>query len=158
MTSAGLSPTEENIFITPDVWNDPRVPDEVKFYGDPDQRFLSQKAYGYGAGLNFNPGRHTAVVCVNDNVAVGLIRCLRDRGLRVPEDVSVTGYDNNPADESVQRELTTFTHPEEQMADAIISIAERRLLGEAGLGDRMQVILQPILVSRTSWKTLKSTE
>ena len=38
--------------------------------------------------------RPTALICVNDITAVGALRELRERGLRVPEDVSVTGFDN----------------------------------------------------------------
>src|SRR5215475_8248328 len=44
----------------------------------------------------FTPGapQPTALICVNDIMAVGALRALREKGLRVPEDVSVTGFDN----------------------------------------------------------------
>ena len=37
----------------------------------------------------------TALVCVNDNVALGALYAVRERGLRCPEDISITGHDNN---------------------------------------------------------------
>src|SRR6266849_1304905 len=36
----------------------------------------------------------TAIICVNDITAVGALRELRERGIRVPQDISVTGFDN----------------------------------------------------------------
>ena len=36
----------------------------------------------------------TAIVCTNDVIAYRLIRALREEGYRVPEDISVTGFDN----------------------------------------------------------------
>ena len=38
----------------------------------------------------------TAVLCANDQVALGLIRALSEQGRRVPEDVSVVGFDDIP--------------------------------------------------------------
>lgn len=46
-----------------------------------------------------------AVVCANDDIALHLIKCLRARGLRVPQDVAVTGYDNL---ESLIQQLPPF--------------------------------------------------
>lgn len=48
-----------------------------------------------------------AVFAVNDPMAVGVIGALRDLGLRVPEDVSVVGYDNSPLSEYEVTSLTT---------------------------------------------------
>lgn len=54
---------------------------------------------GYRSGLRFFSecpveARPTAVTCYNDLVALGLCRALEELGLRVPEDVSVVGYDD----------------------------------------------------------------
>ena len=52
-----------------------------------------------------------AVVCMNDRMAVAAIDTLREVGLRVPEDVSVTGYDGIPESRSLIRPLTTVVQP-----------------------------------------------
>jgi LacI family transcriptional regulator, galactose operon repressor len=53
----------------------------------------------------------TAVICVNDFMAFGVLKELRENGLRVPEDVSVTGYDNIRLSEFVYPPLTTVNIP-----------------------------------------------
>ena len=94
----------------------------------PDQRTADnrhQPASGWVQGQRYTPGQATAVVCANDNVAEGFITAVRKRGLRVPEDVSVIGYDNTP-NELVQHELTTFTVPDQRVADSLLGLIEFR--------------------------------
>jgi DNA-binding LacI/PurR family transcriptional regulator len=57
----------------------------------------------------------TAIVCVNDFMAVGVLRELRDHGLRIPEDVSVTGFDNIKLSEFSSPPLTTVHVPRQQI-------------------------------------------
>ena len=49
----------------------------------------------------------TGILCFSDAIAGGVIRALRDAGLRVPEDVSVLGFDDNPIARRMQPALTT---------------------------------------------------
>ena len=51
--------------------------------------------------------RFTALVCANDRLAVGAIAALRRHGLRCPEDVSVTGYNDMPLADRLSPALTT---------------------------------------------------
>ncbi|MDZ7637805.1 MAG: LacI family DNA-binding transcriptional regulator [Bryobacterales bacterium] len=53
----------------------------------------------------------TAILCVNDFMAIGALRGLRERGLRVPQDVSVTGFDNIVLSEYTVPALTTLDIP-----------------------------------------------
>lgn len=48
-----------------------------------------------------------AIVCANDDIALDVIRCLRGRGLSVPQDIAVTGYDNVEGMSQVEPFLTT---------------------------------------------------
>jgi DNA-binding LacI/PurR family transcriptional regulator len=61
--------------------------------------------------------RVTAVVCVNDLMAVGAMRELRTRGRRVPEDVSVTGFDNITLAQFCQPALTTVHIPSDTIGE-----------------------------------------
>ena len=53
----------------------------------------------------------TAVVAANDTVALGVCAGLRERGLRVPEDVSVAGFDDLPFSVDAAPALTTVRLP-----------------------------------------------
>lgn len=66
-----------------------------------------------------------AFVCANDFVAIDLIRALRKRGFRVPEDVMITGFDNSAESRIIDPHLTTVDIPSSQMgylaADLLLS-------------------------------------
>ena len=57
------------------------------------------------------------VVCYNDQIAGKVIQALEDEGLKVPEDVSVTGYDNSYIASSGGISLTTIVHPQEKLGE-----------------------------------------
>ena len=61
----------------------------------------------------------TAIVCEDDLMAAGALRELRERGLRVPQDVSVTGFDNIQLSEFCYPSLTTVHIPRERIGRMI---------------------------------------
>ena len=63
--------------------------------------------------------RPTAIVCVNDFMAVGVLRELRAQGIRVPQEVSVTGFDNIRLSEFCSPPLTTVHIPREHIGHTI---------------------------------------
>jgi len=58
----------------------------------------------------------TAVFAMADVIAIGAIRAIRERGLRIPEDISVIGYDGLEIGDYLQPRLTTVAQPTEAMA------------------------------------------
>jgi LacI family repressor for deo operon, udp, cdd, tsx, nupC, and nupG len=64
-------------------------------------------------------GRPTAVVCGNDRMALGAMRCLAERGLRVPEDVSIVGFDDIDTATYTTPSLTTVRVPSIGFADTL---------------------------------------
>jgi len=59
--------------------------------------------------------RPTAIICVNDYMALGVLKALRESGLQVPDDVSVTGYDNISLSGYAFPALTTVNIPRENI-------------------------------------------
>jgi DNA-binding LacI/PurR family transcriptional regulator len=62
------------------------------------------------------PNGPTAIVAVDDILAANTIKLVRDRGLRVPEDVAVTGFNNVPASETLFGGITTVDQPLREIA------------------------------------------
>lgn len=86
-------------------------------------------AYGYRQAKKMleNRGEVTAVFAVRDMMAIGAIQAIRESGLRVPEDISVIGYDGIDAAALPLISLTTVAQPREEMANQIIRILMRRV-------------------------------
>jgi LacI family transcriptional regulator len=57
------------------------------------------------------PEPPTAIFASNDVMAFGVMEAVRDRGLRIPEDISIVGFDNIPQAEHVSPQLTTVQQP-----------------------------------------------
>jgi DNA-binding LacI/PurR family transcriptional regulator len=103
---------------------------------------------GQAAATALLDARCTAIVCGSDMMALGAIRAARQRGLRVPEDVSVVGYDDSDLFAFTDPPLTTLRQPVRAMANAAVS----SLLEEVG-GNHVQhteFVFQPELVVRGS--------
>jgi len=71
--------------------------------------------------------RPTAVVCGNDYIAAGALQAIREAGLRVPEDVSVTGYDDITLTSILQPALTTVHLPAFDLGLQGAEMMQRRL-------------------------------
>ncbi|PKI16672.1 LacI family DNA-binding transcriptional regulator [Colwellia sp. 12G3] len=67
--------------------------------------------------------KFTAVLCYNDNMAVGVIHELHARGIRVPEDISVIGFDDLLISIACIPELTTMHYPIREMASYAANLA-----------------------------------
>jgi LacI family transcriptional regulator len=92
-----------------------------------------------------NP-RLTAIVCVNDFMAVGALREIRDRGLRVPEDISVTGFDNIKLAQFCHPALTSVHIPRDQIGQIV---CDALLPDETGRVEH-EIVIDPELIVRDS--------
>jgi LacI family transcriptional regulator len=96
-----------------------------------------------GRGLPF-----TALVAGNDQMAAGALHTLRAHGLRVPQDISLIGYDDVLFARYLFPALTTIRQPLAEMGRA----AARLALGALGADDRegVKTKFEPVLVARES--------
>jgi len=90
----------------------------------------------------------TAIVCASDPMALGAVRAVRRAGLRVPEDVSVIGYDDSALMNCTEPPLTTVRQPIEAMGRMVIELLMRQMSSEPATGD--EVFFAPELVVRSS--------
>jgi LacI family transcriptional regulator len=98
------------------------------------------------------PELPTAIFASNDVMAFGVMEAVRDRGLRIPEDISIIGFDNIPQAAQVSPQLTTVQQPLAGMGRE----AARRLLGLIQEPDRpyAHVELPTQLMARASTRAL----
>ncbi len=95
--------------------------------------------------------RPTAVFCANDEMAMGLIGALARKGVRVPQDISVAGFDDIQFAACFVPALTTVRQPRRAMGQAAVALMHR-LLGRDGADQTapIQQILPHDLVLRDS--------
>ena len=90
----------------------------------------------------------TALVCGSDLMALGAIRAARSRGLRVPDDVSVVGYDDSPLIAFTDPPLTTVRQSVHAMATAAVGALLDEIAGVPAPHD--EYVFRPELVVRGS--------
>ena len=98
-------------------------------------------------GLSVN-----GIVCGQDITAVGVIKALKQRGLRVPEDVAVTGCDNSPYSRICEPELASLDNKPELLGRMCARILAARLEQEDGEEAETETgaAIQPELIVRES--------
>ncbi|GLI26910.1 LacI family transcriptional regulator [Agromyces rhizosphaerae] len=90
----------------------------------------------------------TGIVCASDPMALGAVRAVRRAGLRVPEDVSVIGYDDSAMMNCTEPPLTTVRQPIESMGRMIIELLMRQMSTDREIAD--ELFFAPELVVRRS--------
>ena len=75
------------------------------------------------------PERPTAIICFNDMQAIGVMQTLQQANVRIPEDISVAGFDDIPLAEFVYSALTTYHQPIWELGQMAAKVA-LNLLGE----------------------------
>ncbi|MCW8848919.1 MAG: LacI family transcriptional regulator [Melioribacteraceae bacterium] len=91
-----------------------------------------------------------AVFAVNDPVAIGAIVALKKKGLKIPEDVAVLGFSNNPITEYVTPSITTVDQPAYEMGKLSASILISLIRGDNIENDSKLISLPTKLIIRES--------
>lgn len=68
------------------------------------------------------PQRPTAIVCFNDDIAIGALHEIKRQGLRVPQDISLTGFDNIRVSPYMDPPLTTVDQPANDMGRRAVEV------------------------------------
>jgi DNA-binding LacI/PurR family transcriptional regulator len=90
----------------------------------------------------------TAVFAGNDRCAHGLLTTLLRAGRKIPDDISIVGYDDSPIARMSFVDLTTVRQDAVQMAELAVQAAARRLDGKRST--RRDTVLDPTLIVRSS--------
>ena len=112
--------------------------------------WVSTPELGYGPACELlNRKVHfTAIVCYNDVAAIGAIRAIRDHGLRIPEDISVVGFDDIESAAFYNPSITTVRQPLHEMGTVAARVLLERVRGQNSVQQMFSVL--PELVIRES--------
>ena len=135
-----------------------RALQEAGILYDPDKVILfdteDRKVHPYESVFQMAEKKYPmdAVVCYNDQIAMKVIQALTDAGLKVPEDISVTGYDNSYMANSGGFNLTTIVHPQEKLgemaAELLLDLIQN---GEETVKEK-KIMIEPEIVIGNSCK------
>jgi len=119
------------------------APEPAVLVGD----WSAASGYELGRQLAGDP-ELTAVFCGNDTMALGVMRALAERGLRVPRDVSIVGFDDVPDAGFYTPPLTTVRQDFGKVGRQALNTLIDRMSGAIEAGLRVQIA--PELIIRTS--------
>jgi LacI family transcriptional regulator len=105
-------------------------------------------AYSHVQRLLCAGKQFTAIICFNDIAALGAIRAINDAGLRVPDDISVVGFDDIALAVFARPSITTIRQPLQQMGETAARLLLDRLRNNAR--HQAEVAVEPELIVRES--------
>jgi DNA-binding LacI/PurR family transcriptional regulator len=102
------------------------------------------------ARLLSEPRPPDAVFCFNDLLAIGALRAAHDRGLRVPEDVAVVGFDDIEEGAYATPSLTTVAPDKATIADRAVTLIGERLDADPPPAPRSVVVPHEIRIREST--------
>ena len=115
--------------------------------GQIDRSFYSLEG-GMSAATHLISAGATAIICGSDVMALGAIKAARKLSLRVPEDISVVGFDDSLFMSLVEPPVTTIRQPVEAMARAAVGLLVAQISGRESRSG--ELLFEPELVVRSS--------
>ena len=91
-----------------------------------------------------------AIVCYNDQIAVTVEEMLLSKGYRIPEDISITGYDDSNLAQTCPVSLTTVSHPHEKLGEMAAGMLLEKLEGMTTQRENHCQMIRPKLIVRDS--------
>lgn len=94
--------------------------------------------------------RPTAIMAYNDIVAIGALQAIRAHNLRVPEDISVVGFDDIAMAAHTNPPLTTIDQPKHRLGKLAMRMVRQMLQGEAIQGKGYTLVESPLVVREST--------
>ena len=123
-----------------------------------DSHWNENEAYSGMLQLLTLPDPPTAVYCCNYNMAVGALRRIKERGLKVPDDISFVSFDDVPLFRLHQSGITAIAQPVAKIAETISSILTTRLSDRSGAHAPQTITLDCDIILRGSTRRLHAAD
>ncbi|WP_218131871.1 LacI family DNA-binding transcriptional regulator [Thalassobacillus cyri] len=115
--------------------------------------FKIHSGYEKGKEILAENDRPTAIFAGNDAIAVGVYKAARELGIRIPEDLSVIGFDDSQFAEIVDPGLTTIRTPIAEMGEKTVELAVQIIKENKNFKE--SIMFPPTLVERASTASVK---
>lgn len=112
--------------------------------------FKRETGYNIMKKLLEGPEYPDAVFAENDLLALGAMQAIREKGLKIPQDIAVVGFDDIPFASFPEVQLTTICQPKYEMGRIAAQILMDKLTQKKGKNTDRKVILEPELIVRKS--------
>jgi len=128
-----------------------RIRDEYILVGD----FMYQSGEKLLAHLLTLEDVPTAIFVCNDMMAIGVIKQAKISNIRIPEDISIVGFDDIQFVTAVSPALTTVAQPVRELAQTAISLLIDKIQNESDLSEGTRIVLDPTLKIRNSCRKIE---
>ena len=91
------------------------------------------------------------IVCYNDQIAVQVMEELEKQGIKIPDDISITGYDNSLYAQRGNG-ITTIAHPQEKLGEMAAELILEKINGIPEEESKVERLIHPELIVRGSCK------
>lgn len=125
----------------------PFDPKLVFFMDDKLPEYSEENGYVTGRAMMASGQDFTAIFVISDRTAIGLFKAIDDAGKRIPEDISVIGFDGIEMGAYMIPSLTTMVQPIEKMVDTCIELLDRQIAGDE---KKEQVLYETTIEERES--------
>jgi len=96
-----------------------------------------------------------AIFIANDACAAGCLTTLKTAGIRIPEDIAIAGFNNDPISQLVEPKLTTVNYPGMEMGETVAKLLIDHLNENKSISESNQIILRAELLIRESTLKIK---
>ncbi len=122
LLGAGLALREDHIYLTDEI----SASEQIDEWSRVDENLAS--AHEALSHIMARPDPPTAIVAVNDINAANLLKAALRRGIRVPDELSITGFDDLPIASHLEIPLTTMAQPFYEIGETAVRLLQERIV------------------------------
>lgn len=98
------------------------------------------------------PQRPDAIFCMNDPVAILAMQVLKEKGIRIPDEISLVGFTNEPVSQFIEPSLTTIAQPAYQMGQTAAKLFIQQLDNKQDFKPITKVLPTELIIRNTTRK------
>ena len=126
-----------------------------------DHNLLYKEAYCFESGLSSNDGIEIAkkivklkqidgIYSANDTAAISAMQYLKSKGIQIPNDIAVVGFNNDPISAVIEPGLTTVNQPDFEMGNIAATELIKQIQNKTANSEKDSIILSSELIVRNS--------